>query len=420
MTRRAKLFFGISLGMALLLILGIAFGGSKEDADAFSWDKVSKGDIRETISASGEIQAKTRVNVGTNVAGEIKAIHVVDGQEVKAGDLLVTIDQVRLQQEMARATAALDGAKQDAERLKASMDRAGQTFVRQESLFKQGLISDEDFRQAKLIQQSADLTYQGARSNIAQSQANFGSMRDNLSKTTLRAPIDGRITSLKAEKGEIAIPGMMNLPGATLMIISDMHDLMAEVKVNESEVVRVKPGQVAQITVESLQGRVFHGKVAEVATGSEGTGTDANMYKVKVSVDMSAKDVSQLRPGMSARAVILTSEVKNVLRVPLQAVLERDGSLEDAQKQGLLAPASHSVAMVVKDGKALEKMVQTGIANTQYFEAKGGLDEGDKVLTGPIRKLKDLKDRASVKLKVKSDTELEEASKKLRAGTEKK
>ena len=419
-SRKNKILLGIGLGLALLVGLGFAFGGSKEDPDAFSWDTLAKGDIRETISASGEIQAKTRVNVGTNVAGEIKAIHVVDGQEVKAGDLLVTIDQVRLQQEMARAVAGLDGSRKDAERMKASREKADETFSRQENLFKQGLISDEDFRQAKLNKQSAGLSYQSAQSNTAQSEANLGSMRDSLSKTTLRAPIDGRITSLKAEKGEMAIPGMSNLPGATLMIISDMHDVLAEVKVNESEVVRVKPGQVAQVTVESLPGRVFQGKVSEVATGSLGIGTDASMYKVKVALDMKAKDVGLLRPGMSARAIILTNEAKAILRVPLQAVLERDGSMEDAQKQGLLAPASRNVVMVVKDGKASEKLVQTGIANTQFFEVKGGLNEGDKVLTGPVRKLKDLKDRASVKLKAKSDTELEEAAKKRKATSEKK
>ncbi len=411
-SRKQKILLVMGVALVVLIGLGIAFGGNQEDADAFSWDTVSKGDIRETIQASGEVQAKTRVNVGTNVAGEIKAIHVVDGQEVKAGELLVTIDQVRLKQETARAEAGLDGVRKDAARMKAALDRSDEAFVRQESLFKQGLISDEEFRQAKLARQSADLTFQGAQSNIAQSQANLGSMRDNLSKSTLRAPIDGRVTSLKAEKGEMAIPGMSNLPGATLMIISDMHDLLAEVKVNESEVVRVKAGQPAQVTVESLPGRVFQGKVAEVATGSLGTGNDASMYKVKVALDMNSKDVAQLRPGMSARAIILTSEAKNVLRMPLQAVLERDGSMEEAQKQGLLAPASHSVTMVVKDGKASERVVQTGIANTQYFQVVGGLSDGDKVLTGPLRKLKDLKHRASVKLKAKSDTELDEASKK--------
>ncbi|MDE3245913.1 MAG: biotin/lipoyl-binding protein, partial [Acidobacteriota bacterium] len=170
-SRKQKILLVAGVALVALVGLGMAFGSNKEDPDAYSWDLISKGDIRETIQASGEIQAKTRVNVGTNVAGEIKAIHVVDGQEVKAGDLLVTIDQVRLQQEMARATAALDGARQDAERLKAAMDRAHQTFARQESLFKQGLISDEEFRQAKLTKESAVLTYQGAKSNIAQSEA---------------------------------------------------------------------------------------------------------------------------------------------------------------------------------------------------------------------------------------------------------
>jgi HlyD family secretion protein len=112
---------------------------------------------------------------------------------------------------------------------------------------------------------------------------------------------------------------------------------------------------------------------------------------------------------MSARAVILTQEAKGVLRVPLQAVLEREGTLEEAQKQGLLAPSTRNVSMAFKDGKALEVVVQVGIANTQFFELKGGLAEGDKVLTGPLRKLKELKDKAAVKLRARSDSELAKA-----------
>jgi HlyD family secretion protein len=251
---------------------------------------------------------------------------------------------------------------------------------------------------------------------VAQSQANLVSMRDSLSKTVLRAPIDGRVTSLKAEKGETAIPGVSNLPGATLMVISDMSELMAEIKVNEGEVVRSKVGQTAQVTVESLPGRVFQGRVAEVATGNEGVGQDANMYKVKVALDMKSADVGRLRPGMSARAMILTSEARDVLRVPLQSVLEREGTAEEAQKQGLLAPAARSVVMVAKAGRATERAVTTGIANNQFFEVKAGLAEGEQVLTGPVRKLKDLKDRAAVKLKPKSDTQADEDAKKRKAG----
>ncbi len=407
--RKTKLFIGGAAALVVLLILGIAFGGSKDEDSAYSWDALTKGDIRETISASGEVRAKTQINIGTSVAGEIKAIHVKDGQDVKVGDLLVTIDQERLRQAMAQAQGALDAVRQDASRLEATMRRSVDSFPRYESLRQQGLMSDEDFRQQKLLKESAVLSYSAARANVAQSEANLRAMRDGLSKATLRAPITGRVTSLKAEKGETAIPGMSNLPGATLMIISDMSEMQAEIKVNESEVVRTKVGQTAQVMVESLPGKVFQGSVIEVATGTEKTGTDANLYKVKVLLSGQRTDLDNLRPGMSARAVILTHEAKGVLRVPLQAVLEREGSLEEAQKQGLLAPATRNIVMLFKGGKAEERTVQVGIANTQFFEVKEGLSEGDKVLTGPIRKLKDLKDRAPVTLRKRSDSDLVKA-----------
>lgn len=408
-SRKAKLLLGGGAALLVLIILGVAFGGAKDEDSAFSWDAISRGDIRETITASGEIRAKTQINIGTSVAGEIKAIHVKDGQNVKAGDLLVTIDQERLRQSMAQATAALDAVRQDAARLEGAMRRSVDSFPRYEALRQQGLMSDEDFRQQKLAKESAVLSYSSARANVAQSEANLRAMRDGLSKATLRAPITGRVTSLKAEKGETAIPGMSNLPGATLMIISDMSEMQAEIKVNESEVVRTKVGQTAQVTVESLPGKIFQGSVIEVATGTEKTGTDANLYKVKVLLQGQRADLDNLRPGMSARAVILTQEAKGVLRVPLQAVLEREGTLEEAQKQGLLAPSTRNVSMAYKDGKALEVVVQVGIANTQFFELKGGLAEGDKVLTGPLRKLKELKDKAAVKLRARSDSELAKA-----------
>jgi len=408
-SRNTKLLLGGAAALVVLIILGIAFGGARDEDSAYSWDAIGRGDIRETISASGEIRAKTQINIGTSVAGEIKAIHVKDGQNVKAGDLLVTIDQERLRQAMAQAQGALDAARQDASRLEAAMRRSVDSFPRYESLRQQGLMSDEDFRQQKLAKESTVLSYNSAKANVAQSEANLKGMQDGLSKATLRAPITGRVTSLKAEKGETAIPGMSNLPGATLMIISDMSEMQAEIKVNESEVVRTKVGQTAQVTVESLPGKVFQGSVIEVATGTEKTGTDANLYKVKVLLAGQRADLDNLRPGMSARAVILTHEVKGVLRVPLQAVLEREGTLEDAQKQGLLAPASRNIVMVFQGGKAQERTVQVGIANTQFFELKEGLAEGDKVLTGPIRKLKELKDKAPVKLRARSDSELAKA-----------
>lgn len=412
MTRKTKLLLGFGLGFVVLIGLGFAFGGPKDESNAFSWDTVSKGDIRETIVASGEIQAMTKINVGTSVMGEIKILHVKDGQNVKAGDRLVTIDQERLKQGLLQAEAGLEAQRSEASRLEATRAKTRDTFKRMESLFKQGLISEEEFRQAKLNRDSTELSYQSAQANVHQGQANLASMRDALSKSVLVAPISGRVTGLKAERGETAIPGMSNLPGAVLMVISDMSDLIAEIKVNESEVVRLKIDQPAQVTVESFPGRVFQGKVREIATAAEKIGQDSNMYRVKVALDMAAEGMDRLRPGMSARAVVLTAEAKDVLRVPLQSVLEREGSLEDAQKKGLLSPETRNIVMVHKDGKAVERSIKTAIANTQYYQVKEGLSLDEKVLTGPIRKLKELKDRASVKLKKKSDTQIEQEAKK--------
>ncbi len=416
MSRRGIVWSAIIGGVVLIALLAVVFGHAGDDSDKFSWDAVSRGDIREVISASGDVQAKTRINIGTTIGGEIKAIPVKDGQDVKKGDVLVILDRVRLGQAVAQAQAAVEGARRDQARLKAAMETAESTFKRQDSLRHEGLISDEAWRQAKLAKDSAELSYQTAQTQVAQVTANLAQVQDSLNKGEVRAPIDGKVTSLKAEMGEMAIPGQSNLPGATLMIISDMHDLMAEVKVNESEVVRLHPGQDAQVAADSLPGRVFNGKVYEVATGSEGgVGQDANMYKVKVALTMSGKDIAQLRPGMSARAVILSREVKGALRVPLQSVLEKDMSPEDAAKKGLLVAPTRNVVMVVKNGRAEEREVQLGIANTEYFEVTGGLSEGDKVLTGPLRKLRDLKDHALVDLKDKSDSQTAAEAEKRKA-----
>lgn len=407
MKAKHKILLAVLLACGSLLTLGLVFGKGGDDADGLSWDVVSRGDVRETVQASGEIQARTRVNIGTNVAGEIKAIFVKDGQEVAAGQPLVSIDRVRVQEQLRQVEAVLQSARKDAERLDAARMRARESATRTESLFKQGLVSDEIYRQAKLDRDSAELSYQSAQANVVQNEASVKAAQDGLSKTQIVAPISGRVTALKAEVGEMAIPGVSNLPGATLMVISDMKELLAEVKVNESEVVRLKVGQSVQVTVDSLPGRVFLGRVDEIASGADTSTQAANMYTVKVALDMTNRSAALLRPGMSARGVILTADVKNAVRVPLQAVLERDGTLDDAVKKGLLVPESRSVVMVVKNGKAAERTVQTGIANTQFYEITGGIAAGETVLTGPSRKLRDLKDRAAVTLRRKSDAQIE-------------
>lgn len=403
---KAKIVWAVLFLITIFFIVAM-FIRKKGDSDFFTWDVVGRGDIRETITASGEFQAKVKVNVGTSVMGEIKEIFVRDGQDVKAGDPLAIIDSVRVQLELTRARAAMDAARNDADRANLTRDSLQEVFERMEHLSVQGLISDEDFRQARLNRDTALLATKNAEAFVEQTYANMKAVEDDLSKTRIVATMSGRVTSLKAEKGETAIPGQSNLPGATLMVISDMSEIIAEVKVNENEVVRIKVGQSAQVTAESIPGKVFSGIVSEVATVSERTGQDANnMYKIKVALNMDASGVGELRPGMSARARILSMESKNVLRVPLQSLLERDGTMEEAQQKGLFAPEIQTLVMKVINSKTVETSISIGIASLKYFEILDGLSEGDVIITGPARKLKKLHDDQVIKLKEKPDSQI--------------
>lgn len=402
----------VVIGCLVLLSMGLTFGKTGNEADALQWDAIGRGEVRETIQASGEIQAGTRINIGTNIAGQITELLVKDGQYVQPGQVLVRIDPERVRQQLSQAEAMVDSARKDAKRLEAAQRVAAENDQRIEALYRQGLVSVEEDRQAKLAEESAKLTAESARANVAQNEANAAAMRDGLTKTVIRAPIVGRVTALKAEKGEMAIPGTSNLPGAVLMVISDMTQTCAEIKVNENEVVRLRLGQPAQVTVEPLPDRVFQGKIYEIASSAETTGQDANMYKVKVLLNATEQDMAALRPGMSARAVILTAEARSAVRVPLQAVLERDGSLDDARAKGLFVAQNRSVVMVANNGNVEERTVGLGIADSQYYEIKSGLKAGDKVITGPLRKLRDLKDKASVTLRRESDAQAEQEKRK--------
>lgn len=396
-TKRKKITI-TSVTLLILLILGYFLSGPKDDSQNYSWDLVSQGEVRETITASGQVRAQRQSNIGTSTAGEIKEIHVKDGQFVQAGDLLLTIDNVRV-------SAQLEAIRKDAQRLKNQSERTGELFRKTEILYRQGLVSEEDYRNQKNNAEATSLSYQAALKNIESAQ-------DTVNKAILRAPFSGRITGLKAEKGDTAIPGMSNIAGALLMVISDMSHMQAEIMVNENEVVRIKVNQTAQVTIESLPGVVFQGTVEEVATGSEVNLTQGNLYKVKIGLKGSPEQLNQLRPGMSTRATILTAASPNAIRIPLQAVQERFGTPEEAQKMGLLAPAPKSVVMVYRDGRTYETPIVTGIFSTKFYEVKSGLTLGDKVITGPSKKLKELKDGSKATLRRKSDSQIAESMNK--------
>ena len=391
--------------LALVVIGGVSAKSmlTKEEV-VFTVDKARRQDLRETINANGEIQARTRVNVGTSVTAEIMGIHVKDGQGVKAGDLLVTLDQERFKQQLSQAELGLRSSRQDLENAEASFSKQQSTFKRQDSLHQQGLLSSEEFQTAKLTRDTADIQFQKAKVAVQQAQAQVALAQDALSKTVIRAAMTGRVTGLKAEKGETAIAGQTSIAGAVLMVISDLSELLTEMKVGELDVVKLKPGQLAEIQVDALPGKVFQGKVLEVASSVDRantgfSGQDAQNYKVRILLSSSREELDSLRPGMSARVAVLVQEVKQVLTVPLQAVQERD-----AKNGGLgLLTGTRPVVYVVQGGKVQERSLRPGVGTRRALQVLEGVSEGEDVVTGPAKALGSLAPGSTIKVQTEAE-----------------
>lgn len=394
-----------------LLLAGLGgwklFGQGSDPETLYTVETVKRQDLKESVTANGEIQALSRVNVGTTVSGEIKEIHVKDGQMVKAGDLLVTLDQERYKQDLNRSELSLRMSRQDQANSEATFRKLLGSFLRQQALFDQGLISVDQFQDAKLAKENSDIAAQRARVAVLQAESQVALTQDALGKTVLRAPMAGRITGLKAEKGETAIAGQTNIAGAVLMVISDMSELIAESKISELEVAKLRPGQPAEVQVDALPGMVFQGRVLNVATSSDrglspisNSNQEAQNYKVRVQLDSGRRELERLRPGMSARVAILANEVKQVVTVPLQAVLERED-----RKGGLgLMARSHSTVYVLKGDAAEERVLRLGASTRRAAEVLEGLKEGEQILSGPPKGLSALAQGKKVKLAKTTDT----------------
>lgn len=401
MTKRSKWMMSVALVLSLGGLGGWAAFGSSGKADSlYTVEGSKKQDLRETVTANGEIQSRTKVQVGTTVTAEIKELHVKDGQEVKAGDLLVTLDQEHLRQEQARIELALGMAKEDLRNAQTTFDKQEASFHRQEALHRSGLVSTDAFQDAKLARDTSASGLERARLSVQQADTSLAQAKDALSKTVIRAPMAGRVTGLKAEKGEMAIAGQTNVAGAMLMVLSDMAELVAEIKVAELEVVKLRPGQAAEIQVDALPGQVLEGRVLDVATSAErstsggmNASSDAQNYKVRIQLTGSQAAFATLRPGMSARVAVLASESKGVLTVPLQALQERD----DRGGKGLMS-RSHFVAFVYEGGVVRERTLRIGTLTRKAAEVLEGLKEGDQVITGPVKALGTLQDGAKIKL----------------------
>jgi HlyD family secretion protein len=441
--------------VAFFLVLGIVFGTiyfSGRNVVTVQTGKAQNLDLAAVVTASGEIKPKTYVNVGANAFGKITHLFVKEGDRVKKGQLLAQLENVQSSADVAATRASLEAAQTDAiaaeagyktaladlNRAKADAERTKLDWQRAQGLFKEALIAKAEYdsrenawlaadaglaqAQARVAQSKAQLD--SAERRVTQTRANLTRVADVLQKTTYEAPFDGVITNLPVREGETVVIGIQNSPGSTLMTIADMSVITAEVKVDETDIVNVKLGQPAEVSIDAIPRKTFKGVVTEIGDNAivRSTGlatsqqTSASQEAKDFKVVVTLQDPPQnLRPGLSSTAKITTATRTNVVSIPIQALTirsradlekakpkdkstvqaaapQRDASKEDKGKEELQG------VFVIKKGKAEFVPVETGIAGTTDIEVTKGLQTGDEVVTGSYKVLRTLKPGASVKI----------------------
>ncbi len=363
--------------------------------------KAATKDLSSLVSATGQIEARTRVNIQSSVIGEIRQLPVKEGDVVITGDLLVQIDPERYRTEVDRLQSAVRMQKIAIEQAEVSLANSERKFNRNQSLHGgSGLVSTEALELSELDFRSRTIDVRSLKEQVQQAEASLARARDDLSKTTIRSPMDGTVTQLNAEKGEITLTGTMNNPGTVLMIVSDMGEILATVDVDETRVTQLSLGQTARVVVDAVgEAKPYTGKVFEIAGSAvQRPGQQTQVFEVKVALDTVD---AQLRPGMTAKAKIETQSAAGVVTVPIQAVMLRPvkeiaGAVpsEDAK-----AGETKECVFVVDAGKAKLRAVKSGISDETSVAILEGLKDGETVVTGPYRGLRDLKDGDAVKEK---------------------
>ncbi len=446
MTKPRKVVAGIGVGILLAAIIAFTISQANKNVVAVQTGVAVREDLSSVVSASGEIKPKVYVNVDANAFGKIVKLYVHEGERVKAGQLLVQLGNVQSEADVAATRAELEAAKADGTAAKAAiktaqadLDRAQATYEkarldyqRAEGLWGRGLIPKSEYDGNKAAFDTAAAGLELSRAGLAQAEAQQATSvqrirqyeatlvhaNDALSKTTYTAPFAGIITNLPVREGETVVVGVQNSPGSTLMTLSDMSVITAEVQVDETDIVNVKLGQPAEVTIDAIPKKLFHGVVTDIgnnaivrstglATIQTTTGSqEAKDFKVVVTL----KDPpANLRPGLSATAKITTAVRSNIVAVPIQALTVRQrGDLERKPGKGAVQAASSLPSprdkeeiqgvFVVRNKRAQFIPVDTGITGVTDVEVLRGIQPGDEIITGSYKVLRTLRNGASVKV----------------------
>ena len=394
MKRRTKILIGI----AVLLVAVVAFGVVKsrrgKDITPVTLAKVTRMDLTSKVSANGKIDAQRKVDISANVMGQIVNLAVREGDVVKKGTFLLQIDQKQLAASAKGAAASLQALFSDRDAARANAVEARNNFERAQKNFGQKIIPAAELDRARAAYDAAQANVTASEQRIEQARAGVAAAQDTLSKTTIRSPMDGIVTALPVEEGEVAVIGTMNNPGTKLLTIADMHVVEAVMDVDETDVPNVKVGYRATVTIDAYPNQTYSGMVTEVGSSpiqrTAGGGTEAVNFEVKIQVENPPPTV---RPGFSASADIITGTRPKAIGIPIQALVvrEKPGAAKTAK------PQDEEGVFVNTNGAVKFAKVTTGLSGESNIEIVEGLKEGQEIVTGPFKALRELKDGSKVK-----------------------
>lgn len=400
----------IWIGAAIVVVVGgvvagVALRGGKDEALEVQTAKVDRQKIVQKVSATGKIQPRTQIKISADVSAKITKLAVVEGQWVEHGELLFELDRERYVAAVESAEASVRSAQASAALVRENMKMAEKEFIRSKELVEQNLESEAAYDNKEAAYQVEVARYESARNQTEQARATVKQARDDLSKTTIYAPMAGTISDLNKEQGEMAIGSQFQED--VILVISDLSEMEAQVNVDENDIVSVAIGQQAEIEVDALLDQILKGVVSEIANSANvagaGTSDQKTEFEIKVRI---INPPETLRPGMTASAEVFTKTNESALSVPIQCVAVRTvdqlamagENREDAEAR-YTADRDGFVEIVfcIEDGKAIARQVKTGIQSDELIEILEGLEEGDEVVTGSYRAIsKDLENGAIV------------------------
>jgi len=410
MQTRSKVLIGIVVVAVFASASALSVAKSRDKGVEVRLEEVGRRDLVQIVTASGNIRARKAVELSSDISAKVSELLVEEGEDVREGQVLMRLDPAQYEAGVSRSEAALSQARATQAQQQANLVQAQRNLDRLQALRGRDslLVSPQQLDDAVTALDVAEAQMRSAEFGVSQAQASLDEAQDRLSKTIIRAPIDGKITRLNVEQGETVIIGTMNNPGSLILTISDLSVIEAVVQVDETDVPEISLGDSASVRIDAFPDSVFSGRVTEIGNSAirppsqQTSGQQAAIdFEVVITLDPTE---ANLRPDLSATADVVTETRDDALAVPIIALTVREkpdstaadsAATERAREEG--RPTDEEGVFVVHDGKVTFEPVKVGIAGQEYFEVLSGLSQGDTVVAGPYQRIRQLKDGDAVK-----------------------